>query len=266
MKKTIKGFKAFHKDMKCQGFQFKEGKTYEHPGIVKCCPDSEGLKAGAGGFHFCTDPWDVLNYYPLTDSEFSEVESLSEAKTAKNKDDSKIATSKIKIGAKLGLSGFIKASVDFLLNITKEKTESGDSAQIGSSGDSAKIGSSGYFAKIGSSGYSAQIGSSGDSAKIGSSGYFAQIGSSGDSAQIGSLGDSAQIELNGEDSVGMCAGSNTKMKGKKGNWITLAEWKWDEKKNRHITVWVKSTKIDGKKIKEDVWYQLKNKKFVEIPV
>ena len=138
---------------------------------------------------------------------------------------------------------------------------SGYSAKIGSSGDYAKIGSSGDYAKIGSSGYSAKIGSSGYSAKIGSSGYSAKIGSSGDSAQIGSSGDYAQIDSTGEDSVIMCAGNESKAKAKVGSWITLAEWKWSDEKNRNVPVCVKTEYVDGENIKADTWYQLKNGKF-----
>ena len=141
---------------------------------------------------------------------------------------------------------------------------SGNSAQIGSSGYSAQIGSSGYSAQIGSSGDSAQIGSSGDYAKIGSSGYSAQIGSSGDSAKIGSSGDSAKINSTGEDAVIMCAGSRSKAKGKKGSWITLAEWVKDEEKGRYVPICVKTERVDGEKIKDDTYYTLKNGEFVEV--
>ena len=150
---------------------------------------------------------------------------------------------------------------------------SGGSAQIGSSGNYAKIGSSGDYAQIGSSGDSAQIGSSGDSAQIGSSGNSAQIGSSGNSAKIGSSGDyaqigssgnSAKINSTGEDAVIMCAGSRSKAKGKKGSWITLAEWVKDEEKGRYVPVCVKTERVDGEKIKEDTYYTLKNGEFVEV--
>ena len=141
---------------------------------------------------------------------------------------------------------------------------SGNYAKIGSSGDYAKIGSSGNYAKIGSSGDYAKIGSSGDYAKIGSSGNSAQIGSSGNSAQIGSSGDYAQIDSTGEDSVIMCAGKESKAKAKAGSWITLAEWEWNNEKNRYIPVCVKTEYVDGENIKADTWYQLKNGKFVEV--
>ena len=98
----------------------------------------------------------------------------------------------------------------------------------------------------------------------GSSGYSAKIGSSGDSAQIGSSGDSAQIDSTGEDSVIMCAGNKSKAKAKVGSWITLAEWEWNDKKNRYVPICVKTEYVDGKNIKADTWYLLKNGKFVEV--
>ena len=141
---------------------------------------------------------------------------------------------------------------------------SGDYAQIGSSGDSAKIDSSGNYAQIGSSGYYAQIGSSGYYAQIGSSGDYAKIGSSGDSAKIGSSGDSAKIDSTGEDSVIMCAGNNSRAKAKVGSWITLAEWEWNDEKNRYVPVCVKTEYVDGENIKADTLYQLKNGEFIEV--
>ena len=96
------------------------------------------------------------------------------------------------------------------------------------------------------------------------SGYSAQIGSSGDSAQIGSSGDYAQINSTGEDAVIMCAGRKSKAKGKKGSWITLAEWVKDEEKGRYVPICVKTERVDGEKIKDDTYYTLKNGEFVEV--
>ena len=164
--------------------------------------------------------------------------------------------------AQIGSSGYsakIGSSGDYA-----QIGSSGYSAKIGSSGDYAKIGSSGDSAKIGSSGDYAKIGSSGDYAQIGSSGDYAQIGSSGDYAQIGSSGDSAKIGSTGEDSVIMCAGNSSRAKAKVGSWITLAEWKWSDEKKRDVPVCVKTEYVDGDNIKADTWYQLKNRKFVEV--
>ena len=159
-------------------------------------------------------------------------------------------------GAKIGSSGDL-AKIGSSGDGAKIGS-SGDLAKIGSSGDGAQIGSSGDLAKIGSSGYGAQIGSSGDGAQIGSSGDGAQIGSSGDLAKIGSSGYLAKIESEGNNAVVAAIGIDSKIKAKKGSWITLAEYGEDLK-----PVCVRSAQIDGKSLKEDVFYQLKGGEFVE---
>ena len=238
----MKGYKGFNPGLICKDKQYQENTVFEEP-EAKICEK---------GMHFCENPFDVLDYYGLirpdgTPNEFTEVEALDEPKTD---DKKKFCSRKLKIGVKLGLSGFIRACVDFVLEKTiaempSENVISGDSAQIGSSGDYAKIGSSG------------------DYAKIGSSGYCAQIGSSGNCARIGSSGDSARINCTGEDSVICCAGHGSVVKASVGCWITLAEWKFDDAKQRHVPVCVKTEYVDGEKIKADTPYMLKNGEFVE---
>ena len=236
----MKGYKAFEKGLICRGKQYAENTVFEE-GKAEICKS---------GMHFCKDPLEVLEYYPLVDNngninEFAEVEALDDAHTDDNK---KYCTKRLKIGAKISFAKLVQASVKFdyekVIEDTKVKTTSKNSAQIGSSGDYAQIGSSGDSAKIGSSGDSAQIGSSGDSAKIGSSGYSAKINSTGKNAVI------------------MCAGDNSKAKAKIGSWITLAEWKTIN--NVYTPVCVKTEQVDGERIKEDTYYQLKNGEFVEV--
>ena len=279
----IIAYKGFDENLCCRGFQYEIGKEYAHEGEIECCES---------GFHACTNPFDVLDYYEADGkNRYCEVEQSGAIKTGIG--DSKQASSKIKIKAEIGMAGLFKAGVEWIkektnpvpiIAETKDKNDnpSGDSAQIGSSGDSAQIGSSGDSAKIGSSGNCAQIGSSGDSAQIGSSGNCAQIGSSGDSAQIGSSGnsanigssgdgakigssgDGARIESTGEYSVICCAGNNSMSKAKKGSWITLSEWKYSEEKKRNIPVCVKTEYVDGERIKEDTWYRLVDGEFQEV--
>ena len=271
----MKGFKGFDKGLVCRGKQYKENTVFEEEAAEIC----------KSGMHFCENPFDVLEYYDLVNTdgsfnEFAEVEALDKCLTDDNK---KYCTKKLKIGAKLSFSGFVNACIEFVFEKTKiEQTDeedetvigsSGDYAQIGSSGDYAKIGSSGYSAQIGSSGYSAKIGSSGYSAQIGSSGDYTQIGSSGDSAkigssgdytQIGSSGDYAKVTSEGEDSVICCAGHNSIVRAKKGSWITLSEWERSLEKDRWIPKCVKTKFVDGEIIKADTFYRLENGKFVEV--
>ena len=245
-KEKIIAYKGFDKNLCCRGFQFKVGEEYEQQGEIKCCKN---------GFHACTNPFDVLNYYEVNGkNRFCQVEQYGTIDNSN--EDTKQASSKIKIKAEIGMAGLFKAGIEWIkeqtnpipiINETKDKTDN----------------TSGYYAQIGSSGNSAQIGSSGDYAQIGSSGDSAKIGSSGVSAKIGSSGDYAKINSTGEDSVIYCAGDNSMAKAKKGSWITLSEWKYSEEKKHYIPVCVKTEFVDGERIKEDTWYKLVNGNFEE---
>ena len=191
-KEKITAYKGFDKNLQCRGFQYEVGKEYKSGKKVEVC---------RSGFHACTNPFEVWDYYPVYNSRFAEVE--LGGVMDKEGGSSKICSSEIKVKKELTLSDYIGLCVAWMNDLAKvggnsaQIGSSGDYAQIGSSGNSAQIGSSGNYARIGSSGDSAQIGSSGDYAKIGSSGDYAKIGSSGDYAQIGSSGDSAQIGSSG---------------------------------------------------------------------
>ena len=247
MEEKIVAYKGFDENLRCGGFQYEIGKEYEQKDEIKCC---------SKGFHACTNPFDVLNYYDANSkNRFCEVEQSGTIKT--DNSDTKQASSKIKIKAEIGMSGLFKAGIEWIKEKTNPVTIIEDAEKIGtvSSGDYAKIGSSGDYAQIGSSGYSAQIGSSG---------YSAQIGSSGGSAQIGSSGDYAQINSTGKYAVICCAGDNSMVKAKIGSWITLAEWDYSEEKKCPVPVCVKTEYVDGKRIKADTWYKLVNGEFKEV--
>ena len=278
--KPVKAYKGFNKYMQCTPngkiFQYEIGKEYKEDEANLChC-----------GFHACENPLDVLSYYNNIDDKFCEVE-LDEIDPNRNK-DSKICGKKIKIGIEIGFLGLFKAGIEWIKNKTIftredfEKLSSGNDAKIGSSGYYAQIGSSGDYAQIGSFGDYAQISSSGDGTKIGSSGYnakigsfgynakisssgdYAQIGSSGDGTKISSSGNDAKIGSSGDDCVIMCAGINSSAKAKIGSWITLAEWKYSEEKQRYIPFSVVTKQVDGIEIKEDVYYTLQDGKFKEL--
>ena len=221
-------YKAFKKGMICNGKQYAENTDFEEQGAESCCQ--------AGVMHFCENPMDVLNYYPLVDengdfSEFATVEPLD--KVIKKED--KCASKKIHVGAKLGFKGFIEAAVNVLIEKTKPENKNDD----------------------------ARIGSSGDDAQIGSSGYAAQIASSGKYARIGSSGDDACIKCEADHAVVVCAGKRAKIKAAEGAWITLAEY-GDFDGEGYPCICVKSAQIDGDALKANTCYALKGGEFVEV--
>lgn len=195
----MKGYKAFEKGMICRGKQYAENTVFEEEKAEIC----------KSGMHFCKEPLDVFDYYPLIDengnmTEFAEVESLDEPKTS---DGKKFCTKKLKIGAKISFAKLVQASVISTLNNDAQIVSSGYAAQIASSSHNARIVSSGNDARIGNSGSCARIASSGNNALIGNLGDFTQIGSLGCSAQIGSSGDFAQIASSGNYAQMVISGS-----------------------------------------------------------
>lgn len=78
-----------------------------------------------------------------------------------------------------------------------------------------------------------------------------------------SIGGSSAAVNSGEEGVAASLGINEKAKAALGGWIVLTEWKLDEIHEEWHRVDLKSAQVDGKKIKADTWYILKNGEFVE---
>lgn len=111
----MKGYKGFRKGLICKDKQYAENTIFEESEANIC----------VNGMHFCKNPMDVLDYYPLIDNngemcEFSEVEAMDETLT---NDEKKYCTKKLKIGARLSLVEFIKASFDVTYRQIKEEVD-----------------------------------------------------------------------------------------------------------------------------------------------
>lgn len=260
----MKAYKGFDRNMRCRGFQFAEGETYEEDKAQLC----------KTGFHACTNPLDVWRHYsPADGCEYHEVE-LEEVSEERNSSDSKVCGKRIRIGAKLGIKELINASVKMYgeeANGVKDAQgaltdNDAICAHIASTVYRAHIASSSDLASIASAGDWAQIASSGDWACIASTRYRAQIASAGDLACIASAGNAACIassgnrpciETLGANCVMMCAGQNGCAKGKIGSWIALTEWVNGEPN-------VVAKRIDGALVKADTWYVLRDGQLQEV--
>ena len=213
-----KGYKAYNPGLICRGHKYEEDTVYKKNGHGICC---------SGVTHYCVNPFDTLDYYPLVQpdgqfSEFTTVEAIDEPATD---DWRKFATSTIKIGFKLGFKGFIQACVDFLYEKTTKEMPKPEDVDVS---------------------------------------YGAQIGSSGRYAQIGSSGDDAKITVENVNNVVACVGKRGRIKAPVGTWCTLAEYgEWNGEGCPCICV--KSFEIDGETYKADTWYTLKDGEIVEVP-
>ena len=262
---SIKAYKGFNKDMTCRGFQFKEGETYEEERAVVC----------KTGFHACENPLDCLSYYGPNESIYREVELDGDVSREEGR-DSKIAASKIKIGAKIDFKGMIKASVDFVLERVKATTgdyahsattgdyahsaTTGDSAHSATTGYSAHSATTGYYAHSATTGNSAHSATTGNSAHSATTGDYAHSATTGNSAHSATTGYYAHSEVKGENAIAAALGAKSKARGALGCWIVLAEWDTTE---TWKLVNVKAARIDGETLKPDTWYKLENGAFVE---
>lgn len=96
----MSAYKGFDKDLRCRGFQYEVGKTYEEKEARVC----------ETGFHACENPLNVLQYYPpCYGNRYCEVEQDGEFS---ENDDSKIASTKIKISNEISLEELIQAAMD----------------------------------------------------------------------------------------------------------------------------------------------------------
>ena len=68
--------------------------------------------------------------------------------------------------------------------------------------------------------------------------------------------------VEGRESVACGLGYKSKARGAKGCWLVLAEW--EEVNHEYHIKNVKSRKVDGKHVKANAWYMLKDNKFVEV--
>ena len=154
----IKAYKGFNTDLTCRDFQYEVGKEYEQKGKIEVCEN---------GFHACENPMDVFEHYLIEKdghiARFCEVEQSGMI----DREDDKVASSKISIKAEFKFADFVKLAVDFVLEKCKVgKGNLGNSAQLASSGDFAQLASSGSYAKLSSSG---------DSAVVMAAGYNSQV-------------------------------------------------------------------------------------------
>ena len=201
MEKVIKSYKGFNKDMTCRGFQYEEGKEYEE----------ETADACHSGFHACEYPLDCLGYYSPNESVYHEVEQNGEFD--RGEDDSKVASTKIKIGARLDISGLVKAAIDFTMSRVKKEAESdedyGASSATGNCGASSATGYKGASSATGNCGASSATGNCGASSATGNCGASSATGDCGASSATGDYGaSSATGNCGASSATGNCGASS----------------------------------------------------------
>ena len=265
----MKTYKGFNKDMTCRDFQYEEGKEYEATGEIKCCNN---------GFHACEDPLDCFNYYAPGQSVYHEVEQSGEI-SRNNDGESKVASSKIKIGARLDIAKIVNLHFDFIKSRTTFENTDPEQASAGEEGaasagwkgaasagayGAASAGeegaaSAGAYGAASAGAYGAASAGAYGAASAGEEGA-ASAGAYG-AASAGAYGaavskGSAAV---GENGIACVRGNGCRIKGGIGAILVIAE---ENKYDSQIKEW-KVFVVDGQKIKADTYYILKNGGIVE---
>ena len=213
MENKIKSYKGFHKDMTCRDFQYKEGGEYEEKRADVC----------NSGFHACEYPLDCFYYYSPNCSVYREVEQEGEF-SKRNNGYSKIASTKIKIGAQINIAGLVKAAIEYTTERVKKEANADESH-----------------------------------------GASSATGNCGASSATGYKGASSATD---PESIAVAWGYHGKARGVKGAYLVLADWEGDEKYYWEQDKWrlkgAEMVRVDGEKIKENIWYTMVNGKVVEV--
>ena len=222
----MKAYKAFDENLRCLGFQFEVGGSFEHDGEVRVC---------RSGFHACENPLDVWNYYPL-DSRYAVVELGGEI--LRHGADSKVAAGRITIRAEITLPQLINDGVAYLTGLCKtaasgkcsQLAASGYGSQLAASGDYSKLAASGDGSQLAASGKCSQLAASGDGSQLAASGKRSQLAASGDYSKLAASGDGSKLAASGygsqlaafgNDSVCMAASHGSTARAGAGGAIAL---------------------------------------------
>ena len=134
-------YKGFNLDMTCKGMQYKEGESYETD-IAEACKT---------GFHACQYPLDCFSYYDPAHSLYHVVD--QDGELSYHKDDTKVASTKIKIGAEISIAGLVKAAIEYTQKRIKPEAKSderyGASSATGDYGASSATGDYGASSATG---------------------------------------------------------------------------------------------------------------------
>ena len=236
----MKTYKGFNKNMTAQnGYQYEEGKEYEEEKAVACeC-----------GFHACEYPLDCFGYYSPGSSVYHLVEQSGEF--SKNSYDSKVASTKIKIGAEISIAGLVKAAIEY----TKERTK----PECDATGDYGASSATGDYGASSATGYK------GASSATGDYGASSATGNCGASSATGYKGSAIAGD---PESIAIAWGYKGKAKGVIGSYLVLADWEGNENNFWTQEEWTlksaKMVRVDGEKIKANTWYTMENGEIVEV--
>ena len=249
----MKGYKGFDRDLKCRGFQYEIGKTFTHQGEVSLCNS---------GLHFCENALRVLDFYDPT-QRFAEVE--AEDVVTETASDSKRVAKTIHIKDEISLSSLIQCGVKFILDkvdfANAKESNTGDNSAATNTGYSSAATNTGDNSVATNTGERSAATNTGDNSVATNTGNRSAATNTGDNSAATNTGERSAATNTGKDGTAISIGIEGRASGSIGNFLVLAEWEFKNSVWKRIAMGL--AKVDGKKIKADTFYVLKNGKFIE---
>ena len=293
------GYKGFDQNWGCRDKQYEVGKTYEEEKAVLC---QEGMHFCENPFDVFTyySPGDRARYAEVEADDVSPEKDIDSKRVCK-KLTIKAELNIIGI-VKAGMA-YIKEHIDVekikekvLLDSSTAATSgnrstaatsgysstaatsgnestaatSGNESTAATSGYKSTAATSGYKSTAATSGYESTAATSGNESTAATSGYESTAATSGYKSTAATSGNrstaatsgySSTAMVEGDDSIAISVGIEGRAKGALGCWLVLSEW---EKVVGYKRKSVKCFYVDGKNIKADTLYMLKNGEPVEI--
>ena len=232
-------YKGFDKDLRCKGFQYEIGKTYEEPEAELCkC-----------GFHACKYPLDVFRYYAPSSSRYCVVE-LEDVSESTDANETKCCAKKITILREITVNDMIQASVSYLKkHYNFNTTNTGDRSAATNTGDQSAATNTGYRSAATNTG---------DQSAATNTGSRSVASNTGFQSAATNTGDWGTAEVSCKESVAIVTGRQSKAAGAIGCWLVLTE-----RVTNGCVLNMQAVKVDGNTIKPNVYYTLIGGKVVE---
>ena len=292
----MKLYQGFNKDMTCREYQFEEGKTYTHAGDVELCKSGFHACANPLDCFAYYSPADSI----FREVEMEEVsdERQSDSKVAGKtiKIGARISSGKmVQIAVDYINSRIDKSKQQQVMEGKfsaasntgdySAASNTGNYSAASNTGDCSAASNTGFRSAASNTGFRSAASNTGDCSAASNTGFrsaasntgdcsaasntgfrsaasntgdYSAASNTGDCSAASNTGFRSAAEVSGRQSVALAMGKDSKARGAKGCWIVCAEWDADGIKD------VQCARVDGETIKADVWYTLREGKFVEV--
>ena len=294
----IKAYKGFNNDMTCRGFQFEEGKEYEEKGNIEACKNGfhacenpmdvfeyyppnnsrycEVEQSGSidrgedkiasskiriqceiglsgiiqAGVKFILDKVNWKNNNATNTGDHSTAANTGYCSTAANTGDRSSAANTGNCSSAAN-TGYCSSAANTGDRSTAANT--GNCSTATNTGDRSSAANTGDYSAATSTGNCSSAANTGDRSTA---------TNTGDRSSAANTGNHSTAKVEGKESIAIVTGIDSKACGALGCWLVLTErGEWNGE--TYPIKEVKAVRVDGKTIKANIWYKLKNGQIIE---